>query len=273
METESRREHRIIRIIAGTLLAIGVCWHLAGVAWALSAGTNITLQNGSIAVSGPPSATTLTTNGVLLGAGTSAITTTSACTGSNQVLRSGSPPACGSLVDADIPNTITVDLATAATALAANGANCSAGQYARGVDASGAAENCTSPPVSIVTFGSGMDITTSQTVYAWPGITDTTEARVSAPMPAATFANLRCRQSAAAGTSNDVTITIRTGTCGSESDSSLVCTISGGASAASCSDTSNSASTTAGQCASAKIVTPASLTNSAAITCSMERTA
>jgi hypothetical protein len=49
----------------------------------------------------------------------------------------------GSVTDAQVPNTITVDLAAAATALAANGANCSVGEYARGVDASGVAENCT----------------------------------------------------------------------------------------------------------------------------------
>jgi hypothetical protein len=49
----------------------------------------------------------------------------------------------GAVTDAQVPNTITVDLATAATALAANGTNCTAGNYARGVDASGNAEDCT----------------------------------------------------------------------------------------------------------------------------------
>jgi hypothetical protein len=50
----------------------------------------------------------------------------------------------GAATDAQIPDTITIDLATAASALAANGANCSAGSYPLGVDASGNAENCTS---------------------------------------------------------------------------------------------------------------------------------
>jgi hypothetical protein len=49
----------------------------------------------------------------------------------------------GSVTDAQVPNTITIDLAATATALAANGGNCSAGQWAAGVDASGAAEGCT----------------------------------------------------------------------------------------------------------------------------------
>lgn len=52
----------------------------------------------------------------------------------------------GAVTDAQVPNTITVDLATlatTATALAANGANCTVGNYPLGVDASGAVESCT----------------------------------------------------------------------------------------------------------------------------------
>lgn len=50
---------------------------------------------------------------------------------------------CAAITDADVPNTITVDLAATATALAANGSNCSAGNYPLGVNASGAVETCT----------------------------------------------------------------------------------------------------------------------------------
>lgn len=46
------------------------------------------------------------------------------------------------LTDALIPDTITIDLAATSTALAANGANCSAGSAPLGVNASGAAESC-----------------------------------------------------------------------------------------------------------------------------------
>jgi hypothetical protein len=49
----------------------------------------------------------------------------------------------GSATDTQIPNNITIDLAATATALAANGGNCSAGQYPLGVDAAGAVESCT----------------------------------------------------------------------------------------------------------------------------------
>ena len=49
----------------------------------------------------------------------------------------------GAVTDAQVPDTITISLAATATALAANGANCSAGSYPLGVDASGVAESCT----------------------------------------------------------------------------------------------------------------------------------
>jgi hypothetical protein len=49
----------------------------------------------------------------------------------------------GVATDAQIPNNITIDLAALATALAANGANCAAGSFPLGTDASGAAEDCT----------------------------------------------------------------------------------------------------------------------------------
>ena len=52
-------------------------------------------------------------------------------------------PGGTAIADGDIPNNITIDLAATATALAANGANCSAGSAPLGVDASGAVETCT----------------------------------------------------------------------------------------------------------------------------------
>ena len=49
----------------------------------------------------------------------------------------------GVATDAQIPDTITVNLAAAANALSSNGANCPAGFYAGGVSATGVAEGCT----------------------------------------------------------------------------------------------------------------------------------
>lgn len=48
----------------------------------------------------------------------------------------------GAATDGQIPNNITIDLAAAATALAADGANCTA-QFPLGVDAAGAVQDCT----------------------------------------------------------------------------------------------------------------------------------
>ena len=47
--------------------------------------------------------------------------------------------------DNEVADDITIDLATAASALNANGANCAAGEIALGVDASGAVEGCYEP--------------------------------------------------------------------------------------------------------------------------------
>ena len=51
--------------------------------------------------------------------------------------------------DNEVADDITIDLATAATALAANGGNCNAGEYPLGVDASGATESCTDATTEI----------------------------------------------------------------------------------------------------------------------------
>jgi hypothetical protein len=83
------------------------------------------------------------------------------------------------LVAADIPSNAanTTGNASTATALAANGSNCGANQYAQGVDAGGNAEGCSQPAASTLSngvTGSGLvvlqtsptvkDLTTGQTV-------------------------------------------------------------------------------------------------------------
>ncbi len=49
----------------------------------------------------------------------------------------GSAESCAALVDADVPDTITVDLAAAATALASDPTDCGANTFAESIDASG----------------------------------------------------------------------------------------------------------------------------------------
>lgn len=65
----------------------------------------------------------------------------SATGGANQFVKQSSAGgvfSVGAIADADVPNTITVDLAAAATALAANPADCAANQFATTIAASGA---------------------------------------------------------------------------------------------------------------------------------------
>ena len=75
----------------------------------------------------------------------------------------------GAVTDAQVPNTITVDLASTATTLAANGANCAAGQAAAGVTASGSAEGCFTPA-----GGGGGDVTTAVSLATCAYAGDTT---------------------------------------------------------------------------------------------------
>lgn len=128
-------------------------------------------------------------------------------------------------------------------------------------------------PVALIGFGTGMAVTTSQTVYIWPGLIDGTKANVAAPVGAATFNNMRCRQGAAAGGSNDVVVTLMAGTCGSESDTGQALTITGGASPASAGPDTTAVNVSAGECVVMKFVTPAALTNPQFVSCTIERTA
>lgn len=68
----------------------------------------------------------------------------------------------GSATDAQVPNTITIDLAAAATALAANGGNCAGNNFAVGVDASGVGE-CAQPAFSNLS-GSATDAQIPNTI-------------------------------------------------------------------------------------------------------------
>lgn len=89
---------------------------------------------------------TLTNNAVVIGQGSKAAATISADTTTTHALfATAGAPAFRAIVAGDIPtlNQNTSGLAATATALAANGTNCSAGSYPLGVDASGNSEGCT----------------------------------------------------------------------------------------------------------------------------------
>ncbi|HYC54614.1 MAG TPA: hypothetical protein VEL28_06730 [Candidatus Binatia bacterium] len=114
--------------------------------------------------------------------------------------------------DGEVPNNITVDLATAASALAANGGNCSAGQKPSGVTAAGVAEGCEEVPLSDgITGGQticGSD-TTAQDLQLHPNCADTTTGKVLLGAGAAYDAAESCL---AVGKSSCTTIANQSGT-------------------------------------------------------------
>lgn len=75
---------------------------------------------------------------------------------------SAGAPSFRALVDADIPDTITVSVAATASSLSANGANCTGNNFAVGVDASGVAE-CAQPAFSNLS-GAATDAQISNTI-------------------------------------------------------------------------------------------------------------
>ncbi len=87
----------------------------------------------------------------------------SATGGASQFVKqssAGGALSVGTISDADVPDAITINLAATATALAANGANCSAGSFPLGVDASGNVEGCTVAATGTVSsVGSGTGLT------------------------------------------------------------------------------------------------------------------
>lgn len=89
-------------------------------------------------------------------ASTSAHSATATNTASRIVLRDGSGNFAAGTITGNLTGTASnATLATTATALAANGTNCSPGEVPRGVDASGNAESCATPTIAAdsVTLG------------------------------------------------------------------------------------------------------------------------
>ncbi len=94
------------------------------------------------------------------------------------------------LASGDIPNNAanTSGLAGTATALAANGANCSANQFPKGVDASGASESCAAlvaadlPATPLITPGTSITLTGPRAYAVCTGT-----CTVSVPVPAAGY--------------------------------------------------------------------------------------
>ena len=160
-----------------------------------------------------------------------------------------------------------------ATALAANGANCSAGSYPLGVDASGAVETCTTV-LSGVSDQIYMRDNTGRTAtfYMSPGVggaaseTNVDQIQVTRN---GTVNSMYCTTNTDPNPGN-WTATFRTGTVGSLSNTSSTCNIPLGSVA--CSDTANHPTFTAGQYFSVAMVAASSPASTAGTGCTIDVT-
>lgn len=129
------------------------CGAGAGTGTVTSVAVTLPLSGGPITTTGNLScptcvtaASALTQYGVMIGGGLQASSTIAASVNTTYALfATATAPAFRAIVAGDVPtlNQSTTGNAATATALAANGANCSAGNYPLGVNASGAVEDCT----------------------------------------------------------------------------------------------------------------------------------
>lgn len=225
---------------------------------------------------GGTNAATLTDRAVIVGRGTATVEF-AAPGNAGQVLRStgaSTNPAFGA---ADLADT---DAVTGILPIANGGTNAmsfTASQCIRmnsggtALESSGGACGTSFNPV--VVFSTLMPITAGTTVFAGIGSgVDQTESIVQVRMPAATYTNLNCVSSAdPGGSAQSLTITGRTGTCGTALTPSgtFTCAIATGSTT--CTDT-DTISTTANQCMTFSVVS-SSTAATAAVTCSVQQSA
>ena len=119
-----------------------------------------------------------------------------------------------------------------------------------------------------------MVLTTSGTFFMGMGTcVDPTEAMVEQPYAqTASLLHLSCITSAAIGSGNSITVTARTGTCGSLANSTLVCTLTGGAGRSTCNSGGTVITVAANECVSYRVVTPGTMSALPAVNCTVEQT-
>lgn len=303
---KDRRRGLVLGELAVALVIVGMLALLllgGSTAWALTGGTNITIQDGTVSVSGQVAvplggtgAGSFTANGVMMGNGTSALQVSAAGT-AGQPFISGGSGAPGGYAALDISTaavTGTLPVARGGLNLSAasddnvavgNGTtwqskavgDCDGAQNALTYDVTTNAFGCNTisggtTVNGLVGFGSGMNLSPGSLTYYFglgTGI-DQAEAVVEVPLPAMTMANLRCRSSAAPGGSG-ITVTARVGTCGALADNTTL-QVALTAAGTVVADTTGTINVTAGQCATFSAVA-ASTTTATRVGCSFERSA
>jgi len=237
------------KFLTAVSILTAVCW--ASSAFALTPGTNISLQNGQVSITGQIG---------LANGGTGADNSASGPgvwqQSSGNVFSVGTLNALdGNFLTSTCANGQVLMWDTAGTPDAFVCANAAVDTTING----------------IIGAGTQFDITQGTTLYVGlAGSVDTTEARVTVPMTAATFDDIYCASSVdPGGTGQSYAITMRKGACGSEADSTLTCTIATGSTT--CTG-SVADSVTAGQCVSLSVVASAAAA-SGTVQCTMQRTA
>lgn len=86
------------------------------------------------------------------------------------------------------------------------------------------------------------------------------------------FEDLACVASADLGSGKTVTVTGRSGSCGSLASASFTCVLTGGVSQPICNAGASTFSVSAGQCWSLQVVSSTTLDNAVRVNCTMERT-
>lgn len=291
------------RVAALVLALLAVWMAIPERARALTGGTNITIQDGTVSVSGTIAVglggtgqTSFTANGVLMGNSTSGLQVSAAGTAGQPFLSggAGSPGAYAALDISTAAVTGTLPVARGGTNLGSaaddnimvgNGTtwqakpvgDCDGAQNALTYDVTTNAVGCNTisggtTVNGVQGFGSGMNLSPGSLTYYFglgTGI-DQTEPVVEVPLPAMTMANLRCRSSAAPGGSG-ITVTARIGTCGALSDNTTLQVVLTAANTV-VADTTGTINVTAGQCATFSAVA-SSTTTATRVGCSVERTA
>lgn len=299
---------RISRILCATALALAVTMGLVPIAHALTGGTNISVSNGLVSITGQVGVANGGTavsswtanNSVLLTGSTStaAVAVVAGGTAKN-VLVSGGAGVAPTFTTVDLTSSNAVNgilpIANGGTNLSAasddnvmvgNGTTwqskalttCTGAGKAVTYDASANTFGCNTitagvqAPLAMSTLGS---ITQGTTLYMGIGTgnVSTTDVDVGVPFNAHTLQNLQCYSSAAPAGSDTFTFTSGKGTCGSAltyTGSPATCAIS--AAGKTCSDVTNPVALTTGQCAAVKAVASATAAT-AILNCTIDVTA
>lgn len=132
-------------------------------------------------------------------------------------------------------------------------------------------------PPGLVGVSSCTVLTGAVTVFMGPGAcADQLEEMVEQPLPGLTFTGMRCTTSAAIGAGRALTVTARTGPCGTLADSpGFFCTLTGdGASRSSCTTGPKLLPVAVGRCFTLEVApSGGAFVVPAAVNCTMERSA